>query len=111
VAVVKEPDRFDIFLVSLDPTQGSEIRNTRPCVVISPNEMNRHIKTIIVAPMTTRGRRYPTRVPVLFDGKNGEVVLDQIRTIDKARLVKHLGTLDSRAARATLSVLLEMFSP
>jgi len=90
--------RFDVLLVTLDPTQGHKIRKTRPCVVISPDEMNRHIGTVIVAPMTTKGREYPTRVPIVFQRKKGQVVLDQIRTVDKKRLAKRLGKLDKLAA-------------
>lgn len=103
--------RFDVFLVALDPTVGSEIQKTRPCLVISPDEMNRHISTIIVAPMTTKGTNYPTRVPCTFQGRRGQVVLDQIRTIDKSRLVRRLGRIDSRMQRRALGVLSEMFSP
>ena len=103
--------RFDVFLVVLDPTQGHEIRKTRPCVVISPDEMNRHIATVIVAPMTTHGQDYPTRIPVVFRRKKGQVVLDQIRTVDKARLVKHIGHLDRSTSNRVLSVLQEIFSP
>lgn len=80
-------NRFDVFLISLDPTRGSEIRKTHPCVIISPDEMNDHITTVIVAPMTTKGRPYPSRVPCTFQRKRGQVVLDQIRTVDKTRLV------------------------
>ena len=103
--------RFDIFRVTLDPARGHEIRKTRPCVVISPDEMNRHIDTVIVAPMTTKGRDYPTRVPVAFRRKKGQIVLDQIRTVDKTRLVKRLGNIDKLAARRVLGVLQEMFAP
>ena len=103
--------RFDIFLVNLDPTIGSEIRKARPCLVISPDEMNRFIATVIVAPMTTKGRDYPTRVACTFKGKHGQVVLDQIRTIDKVRLVKKLGRIDKQAQDEVLSVLAEMFAP
>ena len=85
--------RFDVYLVTLDPTLGSEIRKTRPCLIVSPDEMNRHIATVIIAPMTTRGRDYPTRVPCRFQGKQGQVVLDQLRTVDKVRLVKRLGRI------------------
>jgi mRNA interferase MazF len=106
-----EVSRFDIFLVNLDPTVGSEIRKTRPCVIISPDEMNRHIRTVIVAPMTTKGRPYPTRVTCRIKGRSGQIVLDQVRTIDKDRLVKKLGRVDRRAAEAVLSVLSEMFAP
>jgi len=101
--------RFDVWLVTLDPTVGSEIRKTRPALVVSPDEMNTHISTVIIAPMTTKGRNYPTRVPCTFQGKTGEVVLDQLRTVDKARLVKRLGRLDAAASDAALAVLAEMF--
>jgi mRNA interferase MazF len=101
--------RFEVYLVSLDPTVGSEIRKTRPCVVISPDEMNRHIQTAIVAPMTTRGQPYPTRVPCRFQGKSGQIVLDQIRTVVRSRLVKRLGRLTGAQASATLEVLAAMF--
>ena len=103
--------RFAVFLVNLDPTVGSEIKKTRPCVVISPDEMNRHIRTVIVAPLTTKGKSYPTRVDCTFQGKRGQVVLDQIRTVDKQRLVKHLGRLDAKARGRVLDTLQEMFAP
>jgi len=103
--------RFDVYLVSLDPTGGSEIKKTRPCLIVSPDEMNRHIRTVIIAPMTTRGRQYPTRVPCRFRGKAGQVVLDQIRTVDAARLVRKLGRLDANARVKVLAVLGEMFAP
>ena len=103
--------RFDVFLVNLDPTIGNEIRKARPCLVISPDEMNRFIATVIVAPMTTKSRDYPTRVACTFKGKHGQVVLDQIRTIDKVRLVKKLGRIDKQTQDAVLSVLAEMFAP
>lgn len=103
--------RFQVYLVALDPTLGSEIQKTRPCVVISPDEMNRHIRTVIVASMTTKGRDYPTRIGCLFQGKKAQVVLDQIRTVDKVRLVKLLGTLDSKNGDRVLQVLHEMFAP
>jgi mRNA interferase MazF len=106
-----EVSRFDIFLVKLDPAIGSEIKKTRPCLVISPDEMNRYIRTAIVAPMTTKGRPYPTRVVCRFKGKSGQVVLDQIRTVDRERLVKKVGRIDRRAAEAVLHVLSEMFAP
>jgi mRNA interferase MazF len=105
-----EVSRFEVYLVNLDPTVGSEIRKKRPCAVISPDEMNQHIRTVIVAPMTTKGQAYPTRVECRFRGKSGQVVLDQIRTVDKARLVKRLGRLDRRTAERVLSVLGEMFA-
>ena len=103
--------RFDVFLVNLDPTIGSEIRKARPCLVISPDEMNRFIATVIIAPMTTKGHDYPTRVACAFKGKHGQVVLDQIRTIDKVRLVKKLGRIDKQTQDEVLSVLAEMFAP
>lgn len=103
--------RFDVFVVNLDPTVGSEIRKTRPCVVVSPDEMNAYIRTVIVAPLTTAGRPYPSRVTTRFDGKDGQVVIDQLRTVDKTRLVKKLGTLDPPEAAAVLDVLRELFAP
>jgi len=102
--------RFDVYLVELNPTVGSEIRKTRPCLVISPDEMNRFVRTVIVAPMTTAGRSYPTRVSCTFEGKKGQVVLDQIRTVDQARLVKHLGRIDEEVQDGVLAVLAEMFA-
>ena len=104
-------NRFDVYLVNLDPTVGSEIKKTRPCLVVSPDEMNRFIRTVIVAPMTTKGAQYPTRVPCKFQGKQGQVVLDQIRTVDKARLVKRLGKAGAQTRAEVLSVLGEMFAP
>jgi len=103
--------RFDVYLVNLDPTVGSEIRKARPCLVISPDEMNRYIATVIVAPMTTKGRDYPTRVQCAFKGKDGQVVLDQIRTIDKSRLIQKLGRIDKQTQDEVLAVLAEMFAP
>ena len=103
--------RFEIHLVRLDPTVGREIRKTRPCLIISPDEMNRHIDTVIVAPMTTHGRAYPTRVPVRFQRKTGQIVLDQIRTVDKMRLVKRLGTINKPTADKVLATLGELFAP
>lgn len=102
--------RFEVYLVNLDPTVGSEIQKSRPCVVISPDEMNAHIATVIVAPMTTKGREYPSRVSCQFRGKQGQVVLDQIRTVDKSRLVKRLGDLTIDTRRQVLAVLAEMFT-
>lgn len=102
--------RFDVWLVNLDPTVGSEIRKTRPALVISPDEMNAHINTVIVAPMTTKGRDYPTRVPCMFQGKSGRVVLDQIRTVDKHRLAGKLGRLDDQTADIVLETLAELFA-
>lgn len=103
--------RFDVYLINLDPTVGSEIKKTRPCLVISPDEMNRFIRTVIVAPMTTKGAQYPTRVPCKFQGKRGQVVLDQLRTVDKTRLVKRLGKVGAQTRAEVLSVLAEMFAP
>jgi mRNA interferase MazF len=103
--------RFDVYLINLDPTIGSEIQKTRPCLVISPDEMNRFIRTLIVAPMTTKGTSYPTRVACKFQGKQGQIVLDQIRTVDKTRLVQRLGRIDTRTQTEVLSVLGEMFAP
>jgi len=103
--------RFDVYLINLDPIVGSEIHKTRPCLVISPDEMNRFIRSLIVAPMTTKGTSYPTRVACKFQGKRGQVVLDQIRTIDKTRLVKRLGRIDKQIQTEVLSVLAEMFAP
>jgi mRNA interferase MazF len=102
--------RFEVYLVDLDPTVGSEIRKTRPCLVISPDEMNAYIHTVIVAPMTTKSRDYPTRVSCLFQGKEGQIVLDQIRTVDKARLVKKLGQIEAETQKQVLSILAEMFT-
>jgi mRNA interferase MazF len=104
-------NRFEVYLVNLDPTVGSEIRKTRPCLVVSPDEMNHHIRTVIVAPMTTKGQSYPTRVACRFKGKDGQVVLDQVRTVDRVRLIKRLGRLGSKTAAEVLTVLQEMFSP
>ena len=102
--------RFEVHLVAIDPTIGREIRKTRPCLVVSPDEMNHNIRTSIVAPMTTKGRAYPTRVPCRFGGKSGQVVLDQIRTVDQVRLVKKIGRIDDRTAQRVLDILQEMFA-
>ncbi len=103
-------NRFDVYLIELDPTQGSEISKTRPCLVVSPDEMNRWIRTVIIAPMTTKGQAYPTRVACDFQGKEGQVVLDQIRTVDKSRLTRRLGRLDKATASQVLAILRDMFS-
>lgn len=103
-------NRFDVYLINLDPTVGSEIQKTRPCVIISPDEMNRHIRTVIVAPLTTAGKDYPTRIPCEFKKKKGHIVLDQIRTIDKKRLINNLGTLDAETQLKVISVLQRLFS-
>ncbi len=102
--------RFDIFLINLDPTIGSEIKKTRPCLIISPDEMNRHIRSVIVAPMITAGKDYPTRVPCKFQGKKGQIVLDQIRTIDKSRLIKKLGAIDPQTQVDVISILQRLFA-
>ena len=102
--------RFDVYLVNLDPTLGSEIRKTRPCLIISPDEMNRYLAAVIVAPMTTGGRSYPTRVSCRFQGKKGQVVLDQIRTVDKTRLVRKLGRIGKPTQAGVLAALAEMFA-
>lgn len=102
--------RFDVYLVNLDPTVGSEIKKTRPCLIISPDEMNWYIATVIVAPMTTQGRAYPTRVECLFAGKTGQIVLDQLRTIDKKRLVKHLGQIQKQTQQDVIAKLMDMFA-
>jgi mRNA interferase MazF len=104
-------NRFEVYLVNLDPTVGSEIKKTRPCVVVSPDEMNHNIRTVIIAPLTTKGQAYPTRVSCRFKGKKGQVVLDQIRTVDRSRLLKRLGRIDNKTAAAVLDVLQEMFQP
>jgi len=105
-----EINRFEVFLVNLDPTLGHEIKKTRPCLVISPNEMNHNISTVIVAPMTSKGKNYPTRIACSFKGKNGQIVLDQIRTVDRKRLVKKLGVISKNAQTKTINLLQEMFA-
>lgn len=103
--------RGDVFLVNLDPTQGDEIQKTRPCVVVSPDELNAYLRTFIVAPLTTGSHPYPFRQPVKFQGRNGHIVLDQIRTVDRSRLVKKLGSLSTPTLEKILTILQEMFSP
>ena len=103
-------NRFDVFLINLDPTVGSEIQKTRPCLIVSPDEMNRHIRTVIVAPMTTADKEYPTRVSCKFKKKKGQIVLDQIRTIDKTRLVKKLGSINPETQLEVISVLQRLFA-
>ena len=112
-AAVKSPpkvNRFAVYLVNLDPTIGSEIKKQRPCVVISPDEMNHNIATVIIAPMTSQSRSYPTRIACLFQGKKGQIVLDQIRTVDKARLVQRLGKIKPNEQKLMLAALSEMFA-
>jgi len=102
--------RGDVFLISLDPARGEEIRKTRPCVVISPDELNTYLHTFIVAPLTTGSRQYPFRISCRFQGRAGHIVLDQIRTVDRERLVKKLGKLPSSTLANVLAVLQEMFA-
>jgi mRNA interferase MazF len=102
--------RFDVLLVNLDPTVGQETKKSRPCLVISPDELNRNISTVIVAPMTTKGRNYPTRVSCSFHGKKGLILLEQMRAVDKIRLIKKLGRIDSYVQTQVFSALSELFS-
>ncbi len=102
--------RFSVYFVNLDPTIGSEIKKTRPCVIISPNEMNFNISTVIIAPVTSKLRNYPTRVPCKVEGKQGQIVLDQIRTVDKIRLFKKVDSLNKATQTKVLSSLKEMFA-
>ncbi|MGD0777535.1 MAG: type II toxin-antitoxin system PemK/MazF family toxin [Candidatus Solibacter sp.] len=108
--MVNRPRRDEVWLVSLDPTQGSEIQKTRPCLVVSPNEANEYLRTVIIAPMTTTERPYPTRIGITFQSTRGQVALDQIRAVDRQRLVRKLGTAPAKTAQAVSSVLLEMFA-
>jgi mRNA interferase MazF len=103
-------NRFDVYLINLDPAIGSEIQKARPCLVISPDEMNRHIRTVIVAPMTTTGKDYPTRISCKFKRKKGQIVLDQIRTIDKTRLIKKLGSINPETQLEVISILQRLFA-
>ena len=102
--------RYEVYLICLDPTVGSEMKKTRPGVIISPDEMNQYINTVIIAPMTSNIRDYPTRIKVKFQNKEGQIVLDQIRSVDKQRLVKKLGSIDTRTASKLTKTLIEMFS-
>lgn len=113
MAVVKAlpPRRGEIHLVSLDPTRGSEIQKSRPCLVVSPDELNLHLETVIVAPLTTASHSYPFRVPCQFENKRGQVVLDQLRTVDRERLIRRLGKLSVPTFEKVLSLLREMFAP
>lgn len=106
-----EMKRFDVYLITLNPTRGHELNKTRPCVIISPDVMNSQISTVIVAPMTSKGRPYPTRVACAFQGIKGQVVLDQIRSVDKVRLVKKMGVLSPSARSQILNTLAELFAP
>ena len=103
-------NRFDVYLINLDPTVGSEIQRTRPGLIISPDEMNRHIRTVIIAPMTTASKDYPTRISCKFKKKKGQIVLDQIRTIDKTRLIKKLGSINPETQLEVISVLQRLFA-
>ena len=110
VTVERPPLRGEVHLVQLDPTLGSEIRKTRPCVIVSPDELNRHLRTVLVAPMTTGGHAYPWRLPCRFQHRTGFVVLDQLRTVDRGRLVARLGRLSAATLTAVLERLQEMFA-
>ena len=102
--------RFDVYLINLDPTVGQEIKKTRPCLIISPDEMNKFLSTVIIAPMTTKGSNYPSRISCQFDGKEGQIILDQIKTIDKNRIIKKLGTIEKPTQKEVLATLSELFS-
>lgn len=104
-----EINQFQIILVNLDPTLGSEVKKTRPCIVISPNEMNKFLHTVVIAPMTTNSKNYPTRIEVRHDNKTGWIVLDQIRTIDKQRIIKDLGQLTKSEINELKSILKETY--
>jgi mRNA interferase MazF len=111
VVIAAQIRRGDVFLVNLDPTQGGEIQKTRPCLIVSPDELNAHLRTFVVAPLTTGGHHYPFRVPCRFKGRDGFVVLDQIRTVDRERLTRRLGKLPPPTLGRALSILQEMFAP
>jgi len=102
--------RFEVYLINLDPTIGKKIKKTRPCLIISPDDMNKYISTLIIAPMTTKGRNYPTRIACQFEGKDGQIVLDQIRTIDKVRIIRKLGKINTSIQKEVLTTLIELFS-
>jgi mRNA interferase MazF len=108
--VVSYPRRDEVWLIRLDPSLGAEIKKTRPCVVVSPDEMNEPLRTVLVAPMTTTLRDHPTRVTLTFRGKTGQIALDQLRAVDRDRLIRRLGMVSSKAAHEASSVLLEMFT-
>ncbi|MFH1098283.1 MAG: type II toxin-antitoxin system PemK/MazF family toxin [Candidatus Desantisbacteria bacterium] len=103
-----EIEQYDVFLISLDPAVGHEMKKSRPCVIISPDEMNKYISTVIIAPMTSQSHSYPTRTPVKFLGKEGWIVLDQIRTVDKKRLINNLGKIDHNTIRKIKAIIKEM---
>jgi mRNA interferase MazF len=111
VVRARSVQRGEVFLVDLDPTRGAEIQKTRPCVVVSPDELNAYLRTVIVAPLTTAGQPFPFRVPCRFSNKNGHIVTDQVRTVDRERLVRRLGRLSPPTLARLLSVLQEMFTP
>ena len=104
------PKRFEVHLVELDPTEGSEIRKTRPCLIVSPDEMNRHLRTVIIAPMTSARRPYPTRVDCTFQKVHGQVALDQLRAVDRTRLIKRLGTIHAATKDRVIDILGQMFA-
>lgn len=107
--MVSYPRRDEVWLIALDPSKGSEIKKTRPCLVVSPDEMNQPLQTVLIAPMTTTVRNYPTRINVTFRGKNGQIALDQLRAVDRQRLVRKLGNIMPKTAEQVSDVLLEMF--
>jgi mRNA interferase MazF len=100
--------QYHVYLINLDPTVGHEIKKIRPCIVISPNEMNNNINTIIIAPLTTKSHKYPTRIPVTFKGKKGWIIVDQIRTIDKKRIIKEVGIISGKSVFEIKSIIKEM---
>jgi mRNA interferase MazF len=108
--LVGYPQRSEVWLVNLEPTVGSEIKKTRPCVVISPNETNRLLKTVIVAPLTSTIKEYPTKLKIVFQDRESSIALDQMRTVDKSRLMKNLGTITSEELQFVADILIEMFS-
>jgi len=107
---VVTPRRFEVFLVALDPTLGAEMRKTRPCVIVSPNEANANLRTVVLAPLTSAHKSYPSRVAIRFQGRDGQIALDQIRAIAKRRLTRRLGALSTDAARRITATLLEFFA-
>jgi mRNA interferase MazF len=111
VVRARTPRRGEVYLIGLDPTRGREIKKTRPCVVVSPDELNAHLQTVIVLPLTSSGKAYPFRVPCRFENRRGLVVIDQIRTVDRERLLRRLGALPSSEVEDILRVLSEMFEP
>jgi len=101
--------QFEVFIVNLDPTIGSEIKKTRPCVIISPDEMNKYLDTVVIAPITSQSKKYPTRIKIDLEGNDNWVVIDQIRTIDKSRLTKRITLLDKKEIAAIKNVIKETF--